>query len=326
MLQSMVPIRSELYDYSFDRTAITEIRAKLALSQANLADLLDVPVNTVSRWETGATTPDADTLAAIYSIARQRDLSPEFFMRRSAMDQRVKQRSRLVLAWDFQNLALSVDDIEDEWEYMKDYMALIFPATRARRVLRTYGPQPAFTYLTALGSPTPTIKGTFEALGFQVFEGYFNADSQLVIDSLQDCSVEPHNTIFILVTKDGDYAELLRNLTRMGVDAYVWSKTDEIGERLRDCVEGEHFIPWDKPYVVAECMEVVRELKGKPISKGDFGQQCRERLEEDEVYPSDVGFSRRNPYGSLLTRLESQGVLEVKRVREPDLISIKLRH
>jgi hypothetical protein len=135
----------------------------------------------------------------------------------------------------------------------------------------------------------------------------------------------PEKTIFILVSKDGDYINLLKELKRIGVDVYIWSETDEISDRLKASVEDSNLIPWDKPYVVDQCIDVIKELKGKPVKKGTFGQTCRERLDENEIYPQDVGFSRRNPYGNFLTWLESQGIAEVKTVKEPDLISIKMK-
>jgi transcriptional regulator with XRE-family HTH domain len=321
----MAPIKPELYDYYFDRAVISDIRKKLGLSQAKLADLLDVPVNTLSRWEANATTPDADTLAAIYAIAKQHDLSPNFFKRRADVTQPSKQRTKIVLAWDFQNLVLKVDEIEDEWEYMNRYLDLLFPATRGKRVLSAYCSVANGGLPILFGTPEPTVKGTFESLGFKVFEGFYDADSQLVRDSLRECNVDPLKTIFILASKDGDYAKFLKELKRIGVDVYIWSEGDEISEKLESSIEDGNMIPWDRPYLVVECLDVIKGLKGKSVNRGTVGQYFRERLEEHEIYPADVGFSRRNPYGSLLTWLESHGIVEVRTVKEPDLISIKMK-
>ena len=87
------------------------------------------------------------------------------------------------------------------------------------------------------------------------------------------------------------------------------------------------FVPWDAPFVVSECVEVIKDLKGEPISRADFGNRCSARLEESEVYPGDVGFSRRNPYGSVLRWLEKQGVVTTTKVpRKPDWVTIRLLH
>ena len=58
----MAPIKSDQFEYAFRPQSIEVLRKQLGLTQAGLAEELDVPVNTVSRWETGATTPDAPGL------------------------------------------------------------------------------------------------------------------------------------------------------------------------------------------------------------------------------------------------------------------------
>lgn len=241
------------------------------------------------------------------------------------MTQPSKQRTKIVLAWDFQNLALKVDEIGDEWEYMSRYLDLLFPATRSNRILRAYCSAAVGGFPILFGTQEPTVKGTLEAFGFKVFEGFYDADSQLVRDSLQECSADPLKTVFILVSKDGDYAEFLKELKRIGVDVYIWSEGDEISEKLESSIEDGNMIPWDRPYLVVECLDVIKGLKGKPVNRGTVGQYFRERLEEHGIYPADVGFSQRNPYGSLLTWLESHGIVEVRTVKEPDLISIKMK-
>lgn len=316
----MTPIRPDFYDYSFNRAVIAEIRKKLSLSQSKFAELLDIPVNTLSRWEIGTTTPDADTLAAIYSIAKQYGISPNFFKRRLELEQVSKHRTKLLLAWDFQNKALKVEEIEDEWGYMKGYLDLLFPATRASRTLRTYAQTQLYQTFNQ-----PTVKETYESLKFEVFEGSFDADSQLIKDSLRECSPNPQKTIFILVAEDGHYSEFLKELRGNGVDVYIWAEQDLISEKLKSAIEENHLIFWDRPYLIMECIEVIKTLKGEPITRSNFGQLCREKLQKYEVYPQDEGFSKRNPYGSLLTWLEKQGLVTVRIIKEPDIISISLK-
>ena len=83
--------------FKFDPGSIVQVRKHLGLSQKKLAALLGVPANTLSRWETGATTPDADSLAAIYSVAAQHGMSAQLFHRRKKMQPRLsKGRTRLL--------------------------------------------------------------------------------------------------------------------------------------------------------------------------------------------------------------------------------------
>jgi transcriptional regulator with XRE-family HTH domain len=62
----MTPINQGLYE--FKKESLIELRKTMGVSQSKMAELLGVPANTLSRWETGATVPDASSLAAIYSL------------------------------------------------------------------------------------------------------------------------------------------------------------------------------------------------------------------------------------------------------------------
>jgi len=243
------------------------------------------------------------------------------------VEQVAKRRTKLVFAWDYQNLAFDQSKVSGAWASMKQFLDLLFPATKASRVLRAYTPISLNNYTAAylLQNNQPTIKTIFEALKFEVHEGFYDLDSQIVQDSIRDCSVSPEKTVYILVSKDGDYAGLLRELRKLGVDTYIWSDESQISERLKSAIEEGNLIPINKPYVVGECVLAVKGLGEKPIKRGNFGQYCRDRLEEKGVFPQDVGFSHRNPYGSLLDWLERQDIVEIRTEKEPDLISIKLK-
>jgi len=74
----MAPMKQGLYEFRKD--SLIEIRKELGISQGKMAELLGVPANTLSRWETGTTIPDAGSLASIYSLAREHGIdTPSFF-------------------------------------------------------------------------------------------------------------------------------------------------------------------------------------------------------------------------------------------------------
>jgi len=73
----MAPIKQGLYE--FKKESLIEIRKELGISQGKMAELLDVPANTLSRWETGTTVPDAGALASIYSLAREHGIDTLMF-------------------------------------------------------------------------------------------------------------------------------------------------------------------------------------------------------------------------------------------------------
>lgn len=87
----MTPIKGGLYE--FNRDALIETRKLLGISQGRMAELLEVPANTLSRWETGATVPDAGSLAAIYSLAREHGLNPPNFFSVRKIEPTIKMSS-----------------------------------------------------------------------------------------------------------------------------------------------------------------------------------------------------------------------------------------
>ena len=309
----MVPIRPDHFNYTFDPNTLDSLRKRLGLTQAALAEQLDIPVNTVSRWETGATTPDAKALAAIYSIAKGRGVTPQFFKRRADLTRTQNQQTKLFFVWDFQNRGLDSSDIEDEMLYIQKYLDLRFPRTRSSRQFWAY--------------TAPHQRAASQELkrdGFDVYESSFDADSQIIKDVLEACQTRPTKTVVILVTDDGNFSDMLLELKRAKVDTYVWG-TDECSERLLKALGDERFILWDAPFVITECTEVIKDLNGKAIHKGEFGTLCKIRLDEYEIYPDDVGFSKRNPYGSVLRWLEAQGFIVTTAVSgKPDLVTITL--
>ena len=310
----MTPIRPDHYDYAFDPDSLGAIRRRIGLTQAALAEQLDVPVNTVSRWETGATVPDAKALAAIFSIAKAGGASPHFFKGRAELKQLQGQRTQLLFVWDFQNHGLDASDIDEEWSYIHQYLKLRFPKARRNRRCWAY---------TALHQGQAARE--LERLGFQVFQGRFDADSQIIKDVQAACQNRPSKTVLVLVTDDGNFSEFLTELKQAGVDAYVLG-TDECSERLRKPLGNGGVVPWDAPFVITQCVQVIRDLRGRPISKAEFGNKCKSRLEEDEIYPDDVGYSKRNPYGSVLRWLEAQGIITTAKVPgKPDSTIIRLQ-
>lgn len=65
--------------FVFDGSKIATFRDELGWSQHYFAASLGVPQSTVSRWETGRTTPSAQHLGSMYAIGRHLGVSPNFF-------------------------------------------------------------------------------------------------------------------------------------------------------------------------------------------------------------------------------------------------------
>ena len=125
----MAPVRPEDFDFVFQPDKLKTLRERLSLTQADMATLLNMPVNTISRWERGSNLPDANSLAAIYSIAQERGITPEFFVRKPNLITARSNRRMLAFHWDFQNRGVGSRYIEAEWFYMEQYMGMLFPAS-----------------------------------------------------------------------------------------------------------------------------------------------------------------------------------------------------
>ena len=308
----MPPIRPDHYSFVFDRKALERLRHQLGFTQAALAEELFLPINTVSRWETGAATPDAKALAAIYSVARDRGVTPEFFQRRPGPSDMTQRITRLIVAWDFQNRPLDASDVSEEWADMDAYLRICLPGAVVSQM------RWAYTSTNQMNASAP-----LRQQGFQVRTSWFDADAQLVAEVMAACRTSPDHMAVLLVADDGNYAELVRNLRNMGVEVFVWG-TNQCSQRLRKALEDDRFIHEDAPFIISECMQVVRELDGQPISRADFGNLCKTRLGHHDVLPQQAGFSRRNPYGSVLRWLEQQEAVELTEDRRnPGTITIE---
>ena len=240
------------FEYQFSPSALREVREHLGLSQTQLAKRLNLPTNTVSRWERGDTSPDANSLAAIYSIATGAGLEPIFFRRGGDMVSSTKrrqdpqkplngrrvlnrQRTRLAMMWDFQNVPLEPDDALDAWFYMDKFIDIAFPSVDDwnLKVYTSWQHNDAVKNLRYL----------------DVNQVGTNADSQIEQDIRSFCNLtdsnvwwgqgqdhDPKDAVLILVSKDGDFADLLYEADQAGVDVYLWAPPG-CSRDLLDCGE-----------------------------------------------------------------------------------------
>lgn len=210
--------------YIFDPQSITKIRNRLNLTQKQMSEKLGVPVNTLSRWETGATTLDANSLAAIHSLAVSQGYTPGFFRKASAVKatatQVIKeksvqlQRSRVIVMLDFQNLGVRAQNVVKLTDWTKSQIKNRFPAATS-------------PLLKAFVSPhQQSANDELERFGWRVWEDYNDLDEDIVSQSKADCGKDPNKTVLFLVTKDGDFSDLANHLKNKGVLVYVVGPQD----------------------------------------------------------------------------------------------------
>ena len=207
----MVPLKPGRYEYRPE--SLVEIRNGLGLKQIEMAGLLGIPANTLWRWETGATKPDAESLAAIYSLAVEQDVTPKFFRRRPIMPKPNKQRSRLIVTWDFQNVSLPASQIETIDEKIEN---------RLDQKFRSASEQ----LFKAFASPSQAnATDKLQDQGWRVWEDNADLDEEIANHARSDCGQDPENTTFILITKDGDFVDLIQDLRDQGVQVYLMGIT-----------------------------------------------------------------------------------------------------
>ena len=320
----MPPIRPEDHAYRFRPSMLRELREQLKLTQAQMADLLEIPVNTLSRWELGNNLPDANALAAIYSVAAGRGVKPQFFEERRSAMSKFKRRETRIIDWDFQNLALKDEYIEETCGELNGYLnAMCGSPSR----LGQYAYVPAWDGHLWGVEHSPQGKELQKA-GFKLFSCNVNADQKIIEDGKRvlgsPSNFRPEETAYILISDDGDYAEYLGGIQSWGYETFVFG-TDECSQKLIKAVGKDHFIPLNRPYVVLACLKVVRDLKGRPTTKAEFGHLCRKAFSGDgwDEFPSDTGFGKKHPYARIRDYLESSGLVKVNKVgNDPNRITI----
>ena len=189
---------SETVSYRFAPQSLVQIRQSLGLSQAKMARTLGVPVNTLSRWEIGATVPSAASLATVYSVARARGITAQFFRVQRSKTPPAGERARLVVMWDFQGAGLSPEHVSFWWGLMKEYLTARFREATARWLLRAFtSPEQA------------TAEDRLRKEGFRIRTDNDDMGDDLIAQCRTDCGEDPEATVLVLVAGDGERSELI---------------------------------------------------------------------------------------------------------------------
>ena len=212
-----------------------ELRKRLGLSQADLAGTLGVPPNTVSRWEVGATTPDAASLAAIHSVAMERGITPSFFRKKR---RQTLKRTRLLVVWDFPNLTARTQRVSDLDTWLRAECESRFSTTKQRAFKVFVRTTPGFSVF----SPSDTL----ENHDWDVWEEGDDLDEKVIHHCKTYCGQDPSRTVLVLLARDGDYADMIDELKGRGVRVHLISFG--CSQELVDAVGEKQLIelPWPK--------------------------------------------------------------------------------
>ena len=170
-----------------------------------------------------------------------------------------RQRTRLVMIWDFQNVPLSAEDAFSTWFYMDNFLDIAFPEVD-KWELNVYA---------SWQQDDAAKRMRF----VQVKQVGYNADAQIIQETRRLCGVpepsyfggfsntsqDPKNTILVLVSKDGDFTELVDQSRQAGVDVYLWAPPGCSNE-LQGAVSRANVIPWHHPCITVS-EDNLRRLK-----------------------------------------------------------------
>ena len=230
----MTPIKRGKYEYQ--PASLVQIRQRLKLKQKKMAELLSIPPNTLSRWENGASTPDAQSLAAIYSLARERGVTVEFFTKRKPTMKTPKERSRLIMLWDFQYVPVSSRQLDDIVSWLEGQVRRRFSKA---------------SYLLFKGFVWDSQAKEAEELmdhGWRIFEDNEDLFEAICDNAKSDCGHDPQDTTLVLIARDEEFAELITELKGRGVRVYAITPPKGYKDRLVDAVGNKRWITLPEYY------------------------------------------------------------------------------
>ena len=216
-------------NYLFDHTSIASTRVKLKMKQAKMAQRLGIPVNTLSRWETGATIPDAKSMAAIYSLAKSLGITPQFFKEVPLTKPQTNYRSRLVVMVDFQNLGISAKNVAQFDSWIRATVEQ--KATSAtKKHFKAFG-----------GTNQAAAIDKFSGLKWKSSKRSEDSDDAIIMESKSNCGHDPSDTVLVIATKDGGFASLVNEMKQWGVMVYIVGP-ESTSQKLQQAVEKGCFI------------------------------------------------------------------------------------
>lgn len=194
-------------EYVFNPKTIEEVRKRMGLTQQEFSDKLGIAKTAISRWEQGKVTPDADSLAAIYSLAKNDRIEPVFFKKVEAKPK--EGRSNLFVSWDYQNMPLPSREAVEKAELIRDELTKKFLSV-SHAVFKVFA-----------SSRQASVTNEISKQGWRLEEFDSDIDEELDSQAWSDCNQVPQDTLFVLITKDGDFTGLIEDLRKKGVRVYL---------------------------------------------------------------------------------------------------------
>jgi len=230
----MAPIKAGKYE--FRPESLVEVRQNLALSQDGRAigGSRQHSVALGNRCHNArCRIPDS-----IYSVAMEQGVTPKFFHRKRPAPKPFKQRSRLLVMWDFQNLGVSATQVASVDTGIRDELERRFKGASYRRFK-------AFSY-----SSQWVAGDELQRVGWRLWEDDVDMDNKLINQARSDCGQDPKETILVLITRDGGFVGLINDLHQLGAEIYVLAPSNESNQDLLKAVGKKHWINLAAPFSV----------------------------------------------------------------------------
>ena len=242
----MAPIKQGKYE--FRHSSLTALRQRMKLKQKKMAELLEIPANTLSRWENGVTKPDADSLAAIYSLAKEHGVTAEFFERRKPTAKLTNHRSRLIVTWDFEGVAVQSHQLPEIESWIKSELDRRFSSS-SQKLFK------AFAW-TSQSKEADELSG----MGWRVFEDDEGLVDAIYDDARSDCGHDPTDTTYVLIAKEELYVELVNELRDRGVRVYLITPPRNYEQALIEAVDSKRWIMLPDDYSPPTILSMPRIL------------------------------------------------------------------
>ena len=132
--------------------------------------------------------------------------------------------------WDFQNIGIATQQVESVNSTIRSEINKRFAGASHR----------LFKAFASLDQSSAT--DSLQNLGWRVWEDDEDLDEEIVAQAKSDCGHDPEDTVLVLITQDGDYLDLIRELRRDGVEVHLYTRQQGFNRSLVQMVPEGHWM------------------------------------------------------------------------------------
>lgn len=149
---------------------------------------------------------------------------------RIASNETSHKQFKVLIYWDFQNAKLSLELAK---------LLLVFAKSRGRLIGKSI-------YYNSQCKDQAVAKNNLASIGYTCFDVPCSlkdsADNQLIADCLKDIHSNLSPDIVILISGDGDFVNLVRNLQKLGKKVIIFAQSGNVKQKLKELANEFYFI------------------------------------------------------------------------------------